>query len=378
MVRMDSTRKWNDEVYQKAGTGIGVEYDASVGKLTKCTLDNSTGSRWLVMELLNTDGSVKATYVANPGQTLVKTLVGSEQSDYTVVNNAGAGGNKTALNCPHRIYYSEVAPLAPLTGLDWDGLPPGRRAIIFTSPPPAYPMTYIWKVYPRLQVTNRPDGNRYYTTFFHGNNGAFVWADPGYANSYYGFHPYPRPPDLPNPGNGKWEISVATVDLTDRDDLSSPFVTNDRWYSQAAVVNASGGNLNQKFYIDLPSTSTANTITGQQAGATYSTPTTPCIIWGQAPDDGSGLQSWGGYTLWEEHNGRIRGVQIYSSALSEAHILALASKDYDADVLSYCVANGITPWYLNMNWTLTDITDKSGSGNNPAWVGSDRPTLWTA
>jgi len=70
-------------------------------------------------------------------------------------------------------------------------------------------------------------------------------------------------------------------------------------------------------------------------------------------------------------------VQVYNAALTEAQIVALAAKDYDADVLSYCSANGIASlWYLNMNWTLDDITDKSGAGHHPSWAGTARPTLW--
>jgi hypothetical protein len=34
-------------------------------------------------------------------------------------------------------------------------------------------------------------------------------------------------------------------------------------------------------------------------------------------------------------------------------------------------------WYLNLSPTPTDISDKSGQGHHPAWVGSARPRLWT-
>jgi len=124
----------------------------------------------------------------------------------------------------------------------------------------------------------------------------------------------------------------------------------------------------------LPSTGTSKTITRDSTGQTN--PPSPCLIWAQAPDNGSG-QSWGGYSRWEEQNAIIRGVQVYNAALTEAQIVALAAKDYDADVLSYCSANGIASlWYLNMNWTLDDITDKSGAGHHPSWAGTARPTLW--
>jgi hypothetical protein len=57
----------------------------------------------------------------------------------------------------------------------------------------------------------------------------------------------------------------------------------------------------------------------------------------------------------------------------------VAQLETDAQVLAVCRDNGMAlPWYLNMNPSPSDISDKSGRGNNPAWVGTERPTLWTA
>jgi hypothetical protein len=264
-----------------------------------------------------------------------------------------------------------------LTALEWDGTAPGRRAILFSSPPAAYPMTYIWKVFQRNQVTGVGDLSRYYTTFFHGPNGIFTGG-----NNYYGCHPYPTPP---TEGDGKWELSTNSLDYTGRgtnqaNSGGDPFVTNGRWYSQALVVSSGGGNLNHKFYIDLPSTSSADFIE-QNFTATYSAPASPCIIWGQAPDNGSGA-SWGGYSRWEEQNARIRGIQIYTSALTEAQIVALAAKDYDADVKTYWTANSITShWYLNMNPRTDKIADqRTSTQHNPTLVSTNgaAPADWTA
>ncbi len=33
--------------------------------------------------------------------------------------------------------------------------------------------------------------------------------------------------------------------------------------------------------------------------------------------------------------------------------------------------------YLNVNPTPTDISDKSGRGHHPSWVGSERPALYS-
>lgn len=270
-----------------------------------------------------------------------------------------------------------------LTGLDWDGSGDERRMLVFTSPPPIYPLTFVWKVFPRNQVETRPDGNRYFTAFFWGNNGTFFWNTGGPAPSfdtgtYYGCHPYPTPnPD----GDGKWEISVYGGDFVTRDDTSAPFVTWDQWYSQAFVATrASVFDTNHKYWIALPSTSSANTITKNITGDgnwADEDPPDPCICWGQAPDDGTG-HSWGGYDGWEEFNWIIRGVQIYTEGLSQAAVVALGACETDAEVLAECSSRGITSlWYLNMNPTPTDVQDKSGNGHHPTWEGSARPTLWT-
>ena len=63
--------------------------------------------------------------------------------------------------------------------------------------------------------------------------------------------------------------------------------------------------------------------------------------------------------------------QVYSSTLSVADILAEANSP-----LSTSLGAG-NIWYLNLNPTPTDISDKSGRGHNPSWVGNLRPTLWS-
>jgi hypothetical protein len=35
-----------------------------------------------------------------------------------------------------------------------------------------------------------------------------------------------------------------------------------------------------------------------------------------------------------------------------------------------------TPWYLNLNPTPTDVTDKSGSGHHPWFPSGNKPTPW--
>lgn len=270
-----------------------------------------------------------------------------------------------------------------VTGLDWNGNPSGRRAVIYSNPHthglPFQPATYLWKVFQRNQVSGVGDGTRYYTTFFWGNNGIFVWGS-GYERSYYGCHPFPDPAPA---GDGKWEIACDANDFFNRDDSSSPYVTNGRWYSQALVVTDLGSNQTRfKFYIDLPSVTTANVITRDSlvAGSQVNPPS-PCLIFGQGPDNGSG-QSWGGYSRWEEQNAILRGVRVFNADLSEANVLQFEGLDTNATVLAKRAALGIsaaTLWYLNMNWTLSDVNDKSGNGHHMSLVSTNgaAPTLYT-
>lgn len=269
------------------------------------------------------------------------------------------------------VITAAAAQAQALTGLDWNGTGTARRMLYWLTPPAMYSMTYLFKVFQRQQVGT---ADRYYTTFFWGNNGPFGWGA-GYDRSYYGAHPYPVPAAT---GDGKWEISASAADFFTLDDATSPYITMGAWFSQAFRATDSGGGVfEHKFWVNLPSTTTANTITQVPTGAAV-VPPTPAIVMGQAPDNGSGL-SWGGYPRWEEQNAIIRGIQMHTSSLTQAQIVALSAIDTDAAVLAYCSANGIaTPWFLNMNPTPTDVTDKSGNARHGSWAGAARPTLWTA
>jgi hypothetical protein len=66
----------------------------------------------------------------------------------------------------------------------------------------------------------------------------------------------------------------------------------------------------------------------------------------------------------------LRGIQIYSTNLSVADI----QSEVNAPLSTTAGAANI--WYINLNPTPSDISDKSGRGHNPSWVGAERPTLW--
>ena len=245
---------------------------------------------------------------------------------------------------------SAPAP-AGITGLDFPGNAGVHNTMRFkfTNPLAIYPATYIWRAYPRQQ-------NGYYTTFFWGNDGAFTW-DNGTPNTFYGAHPYP----YPDTWTHKWEIA------TDQgvDWLTSNDVSYNRWYTQALVAWAdSQGYKHTTLYWDLPDTTKVlDYSTRQSSGATYGNkyPPFPALTFGDAP--------WNpGH---EVYNGILRGIQVYSTNLSLSDIQS------EANAALSTVAGASNIWYLNLNPTPSDISDKSSAGHNPAWVGSERPSLYS-
>jgi hypothetical protein len=208
-----------------------------------------------------------------------------------------------------------------------------------------YPATYIWRVNLRQQTG-------YYTTFFWGPDGAFTGA------SYYGAHPYP---DGGASGTShKWEVSINGNDFVNDANGNSTQLGYGVWRSQALRVWDNGTNKVHEFYWALPDTSKVIRVTLDRSyGATP--PSNPALTFGDAP--------WA--VGRERLSGVLRGIQTYSSALSVADILTEANSPRST------VAGSNSIWYLNMNPTPSDISDKSGKGHHPSWVSSGRPTLWS-
>jgi hypothetical protein len=223
----------------------------------------------------------------------------------------------------------------------------------FTSPLSWYPATYIWKYYPIQQ-----DG--YYTTFFHGqDDGAFSGA------GYYGTHPYPNTP--PSGSTHKWEVSAEGEDYVTDDNANDTTVVKGQWYDQMTVVRlVNTDELEIKFYWDM-ATSLNRVITFTTVGNYASNPTaSPVLTFGDA--------SWNPNS--ECMSGRFRGLQIYSATKTGAQGQTLQALTSNAAVVAHSDASSL--WYVNLNPTPSDISDKSGNGNNPSWQNSNRPSLWTA
>jgi hypothetical protein len=272
---------------------------------------------------------------------------------------SGAGGSASASTT---VTVNTAAPSGGTSyGLEWPGTGSVRRMLYWSNPFPIYDATYIFKVYPRKKV-GTPYPNGYYTTFFWGNNGNFYW-DGGSQNTYYGAHPYPTP--APN-GPGQWEISVDSGDY-----VTGSEVAWNRWYTQAfRAWRESASVTHHEFYWDLPDTSKVIRTTVTNSSWATRNPPAPAIVMGQAPDWNG--NSWGGYAGWEEFNGVIRGIQIYSGLLSVSDILS------EINTPKSTSAGNSLMWYLNVNPRPSDVTDKKGVGtpHNPSWAGSTA-TEWS-
>lgn len=229
----------------------------------------------------------------------------------------------------------------PSNSDDWTDI---RFRFTGTALLPIQPATYIWNLMPRQQIG-------YYTTFFWGfGDGSFTGS-----RQYYGAHPYP---------NGtagathKWEISATGHDFTTDVAGHDTSVQYGRWHTQALVVAPSGNDSVLDFYWDLPDTTKRITVT--LVGG-LSAPSSPALNFGDAPWNVHG----------ERLSGILRGIRLYSGSLSLTDVLS------EADSPLSTSAGAAAIWYMNMNPTPSDISDKSGRGHNPAWVGSARATLWT-
>jgi len=242
---------------------------------------------------------------------------------------------------------------SPSYGLEWPGDGSVRRMLYWHNPFPIYDATYVFKVYPRKKTSGTI---LYYTTFFWGNDGRFDW-DNGNDNSYYGAHPYP----IPAPGGpGQWEIAVWGGDyVTGRE------VQWGRWYTQVfRAWRESPYITHHEFYWDWPDTSKVISQTVQDPNWAHKDPPIPAIVIGQAPDFNGA--SWGGYPGWEEFDGIIRGIQIYSGLLSMADL----QSEINAPQSTTAGQNLI--WYLNTDPRPGDVADKKGRGtsHNPLWAGT--------
>jgi hypothetical protein len=281
----------------------------------------------------------------------------------------GEGYVRTVADANWRIVAGASRQLASSSGLEFPSngeIPNGETVRFkFTRPdtrglpiygPGGNGVTYIFKVLPKQQTG-------FYTTFFWANDDGkldpldiFFWKN-GVSDTYYGAHPYPDWDASPDGTTHKWEISV------NQGDVVNGAVDYGRWHTQALQVwRDASGNKHHEFYWDLPFTDGAHSVT-YVAPPTYGeeNPPEPTLTFGDAPWNPSR----------ELCSCVLRGIQIYSSLLSLTEIQQEIAAPLSTTTGSAWI------WYLNVNPTPTDISDKSGRGHHPVWVGPRRPSLWS-
>jgi hypothetical protein len=265
----------------------------------------------------------------------------------------------------------------PVTGLDFPGVTTGaagtnvffgisqgaHSGLATVAPFAPYPATYIWRAFPR----NVHSQNFWSSLFYAKDEGApFTGNTQPYR--FYGMHPIGdgsgrdyRNGTLLSSIPPRWEISM------DGDDFVGRQVTFGQWYTQVVrvqLINA-GADAQHEYFWNWPDTTADNTtttgglITRVQSGAgSIASPTSPLICVGANP--------WNPGN--EIYDGILRGFQWYDAALTNAEIaLELANP-----------GSVRTPWYLCLNPTPSDITDRSGSAHHPNWPNANRPALYAA
>jgi hypothetical protein len=286
---------------------------------------------------------------ANSTFTLSCTGTGGTASTSTSVV-VTAGGTKTGLDFP-----SNGAGNAFVA---FQFLDPQNKGLPIWGPNNAG-ATYIWQVRPRQQTG-------YYATFWWSNNGDFLWEG-GSPNSYYGAHPYPQSAN--DSGTTHW-WEVATSFGGDRTDTlagTKKTVVKDVWYTQALRVTYNAdGTKTMVFYTSLPSVAKADVIEAKVvAGYGNVNPPKPALTFGDSP--------WWASFQHERLSGVLRGIKIFNKVLSESDTLAEAQSDQLSTA-----AGAANVWYMNINPTPSDISDKSGRGNHPSWADpANKAGLWT-
>jgi hypothetical protein len=283
--------------------------------------------------------------------------------------------------------YRTEAPsgaAAPLTGLEWDGNESAntQRVLRWLSPPAAFPMTYVFRVYPKGPKNATDPYKNYWTLFFWGNYGDFgVSAS---KKLFYGCHPYPF--DGPNATTGQqFEISADYVDIS----AGSGQVAWNRWYTQVIRAYVDGSVYHIDFIFDwdlfISSSGASGVMAYSWATSGWTDPATPSIVVGEAPPNDSNTASWGGYQGREQFKGIIRGIQIYAAKLGATGTGAGdghgGTAPLPADLATVTAelaspGSAATLWYYNPNPTPSDVTDKSGAGHNPTFPAASA-FLWT-
>lgn len=253
---------------------------------------------------------------------------------------------------------------ATISGLHWNvdnNAGNSDVRLVWGTPPPRWPLTILYKYSPHPH-------NDYYAVFWYTSD------DENYSGqSYYnGGTPYPLG------GSGSthyWEIAH------DGTDSYTDLVVKDVWYPQAFSSQLDiSGDLQYVYYwaVDSGTTSTWTQTASTTAGALSACACTATTWSGGGYVIELGASPWrrdavGSGTNDETLYGVIRDIQIFDTVLSASEIATEMATESNAAITEVGQRH---LWYSNMDPIPTDVTDKSGSGNDPTWANANRPIQW--
>lgn len=136
---------------------------------------------------------------------------------------------------------------------------------------------------------------------------------------------------------------------------------------QIITVSTANDTIERRYYVELADTS--KVIIQRQANPLTRTPAAPIFALGASEWTATGD------TNVEASSGTFRNLKIFNNATLSAADMASEG----ANVANNAVTSaGIAAlYYANVNPTPSDIADKSGNGNNPAWANASHGTLYT-
>lgn len=240
---------------------------------------------------------------------------------------------------------------------------------------PRYPHTAIWQV-------KHVQQNGYYAVAWHSQNTG-VWS----GNDSWGFGTHPFPSDgsidsegastFPGPYGSEAQHFMEIAD-SGNDYLASPSsegtqvkleLQADVWYVQARTSEVIGSDIHMTFWPDLVNNPTLKIHRQKPTSYLGTTPSNPAFYFGA-----SDWTNQGGTTNDEALSGYLRGMKLFDAVLTSADIITEATTDSNTPQTS---AGTSSVWYINMDPTVADVTDKSGAGHNPTWANANRPTDYT-
>lgn len=235
-----------------------------------------------------------------------------------------------------------------------------------TTVVPRFSHTAIWRYKPVQQTS-------YYALVWHSRADG-TWDAPN-ARYVFGTHFYPCDGRVNTDGTAvALDVNLHCHEIADGNDVIktppasgdvTPFSAWGTWLLQARKCVQVGSDYVHTFWPDIENNPSLS-IVWTRPTSDYPSPPSLGFYFGASKWTASGN------TNSECPSGTLRSVMLFNEGLSLAEIQAHGARtaNLTTAIDARCVYSNISP-------TPTDVTDKSGAGNNPSWANANRPTLWT-